>query len=303
VVAKFPALGATNQRYLKLGLIGHPVSHSISPLLHGAAMSFSGLPGEYNLIDVEPEHLEQRLAELVADGYVGLNVTIPHKQAVLKLMDDLTDEARKVQAVNTISITGGGKLIGHNTDLGGFTESLREFMPGSLASATGHNAVIMGAGGAARAALFGLLDLGWKEIAVVARNVFQAQALREQVLEHDPQLKTSRHIIVLEPDALADRHPTLIVNSTPVGLSDLSIPRWMDDLISQPAPGGGFGYMYDLVYSGKQRKTTPLVEAATRAGRLSMDGSQMLLLQALQAFQTWTGVKVPSQAASGILCQ
>jgi shikimate dehydrogenase len=286
VAAKFPALGAANTRYLKLGLIGHPVSHSISPLLHGAALSFAGIAGEYNLIDVDAADLSARIASLAEEGYSGFNVTVPHKQAVLRAVDSLSDEARRVGAVNTVGIADGGKLIGHNTDLGGFIRALHNLLPESF-SCSSRQAVLIGAGGAARAGMYGLMECGFQNVVIVARDESKALELKSGV--------TQMEISVLDPKAAASLRPALVVNCTPIGQKDDFIPEWLEALFSGPTTGSAERYFYDMVYAGKARCATPLVELASAQGWQSMDGLAMLISQAALAFTFWTGIEVPPE--------
>lgn len=300
--AKFPALGAQNLRYLKLGLIGHPVSHSISPLLHGAALSFAGLAGEYNLIDIVPEEVESRVPELmhVDDGYAGLNVTVPHKQAVFRLVDLLTEEAQKVGAVNTVGIAHGGKLIGHNTDLGGFVSALSSLLPaGYAAQAT--RAALFGAGGAARAAVWGLIEYGFEDIVVVARDATKASALVCSVMDALPvEFAYVRLSAVAADDAASELADTAVVaNCTPVGLKDGAIPSWMEFVLK--AGSRTPRYFYDMVYAGRGRTTTPLVHLAKSHGWTAADGLSMLVEQAALSFTFWSGVKIPAHVMARAL--
>lgn len=289
-------MGAQNLRYLKLGLIGHPVSHSISPLLHGAALSFAGLAGEYNLIDIAPEDVETRVPELMHGdgGYAGLNVTVPHKQAVFRLVDLLTEEARKVGAVNTVGIAHGGKLIGHNTDLGGFVSAIGSLLPaGYAAQAT--RAALFGAGGAARAAVWGLIEYGFEDIAVVARDSTQASALVRSVMDALPmELACVRLSPVAVEGAASELADTaVLVNCTPVGLKDAAIPDWMELVLGTGSPRSP-RYFYDMVYAGGGCAATPLVDMAKSHGWTAADGLAMLVEQAALAFTFWSGVRIPA---------
>jgi shikimate dehydrogenase len=286
-------LGATDQRFMKLGLIGHPVSHSISPLLHGAALSYADLDGEYNLIDVIPQDLNDRVKDLIKEKYVGWNVTVPHKKSMYKLVDELTAQAQKVGAVNTVGVTGGGKLIGHNTDLGGFISAMKSFVPAEVFSRP-CVAVVMGAGGAARAAVWGLIELGCTSIGIVARDVAQAQLLREEVFAFDAKLKGRIDITAIRPDCLDALAPNVIINCTPIGLKvDDQLPDWMRGLVLSASHRPQGAWMYDMVYGAK--RTTILLSFAEGQPNIHVaDGVQMLIHQALQAFEYWTGVKVPS---------
>lgn len=288
-----PALVAVDQRYFKLGLIGHPVAHSISPLLHGAALSYANLAGEYNLIDVAPNDVDSAVRKLVAQDYFGWNVTVPHKKAMYEIADELTDAARKVKAVNTVGISSGGNLIGHNTDLEGFVRALTAFLPALPVSS--NDATIIGAGGAARAAMWGLLELGFRRITIVARDVFQSQVLREEILESEFAVHESVEIIALKPQAAAElAPPAVLINCTPVGLSNHQvIPDWLEMIFQRCSSGANECWFYDMVYS-KDSEMTLLTKRFAVSNHLhAEDGLQMLIQQALSAFEFWTGVRVP----------
>lgn len=270
-------MGATSQRYLKLGLIGHPVAHSISPLLHGAALSFAGIAGEYNLIDVPPAELGDMVAHMVRDSYAGWNVTVPHKQAMYQLADELTEEAKKVGAVNTVRIEGtadGAKLIGTNTDLPGFMMAIKRL----IANEKAERALIIGAGGAARAAVWGLLQLGINDIIIAARDTTKANELR-----------VNDNVQVCPLDQAQRYAVDLVVNSTPIGQkSPADIPHSVADIFRSHR-----GIFYDMVYGGLDSRETPLVKLAAENGWRAADGLEMLIGQALLAFEFWSGVKVP----------
>src|SRR5271154_4339233 len=155
-----------------LGLVGHPVSHSLSPPMHKAALAHFGLSGDYRLIDLPPERLREGIFSLPDQGFAGFNVTVPYKRQVMDLLAQLTAESRQLKAVNTVRISSSGAMTGHNTDLGGFMVALSDSWPEGGAR---QRALVIGAGGAARAAVWGLIHLGWPTIAVVARNKQAAQ--------------------------------------------------------------------------------------------------------------------------------
>lgn len=265
--------------YYRLGLVGHPVSHSLSPPMHEAALAHYGLAGEYKLIDLSAQQLA-RLRELSASGFVGLNVTVPHKQAVLQYLTDLSDEARQLGAVNAISLADNGRMIGHNTDMGGFVLALTESWQAPLA---GRAACVLGAGGAARAAVWGLSSLGWPEVRIVARNKQAASTLTAELLAHKPLFQPS--IVYAAVDDRFDQPADLVVNCTPVGLADSVVPDWMADLIKHVRPDG---LVFDMVYS-KTGKETPIVRLAGSCGKRAVDGLPMLVNQAALAFSIWTG--------------
>ncbi len=279
-----------------LGLIGHPVAHSGSPPMHRAALAHYGLSGDYLLVDLPAERLAYGVADLVGRGFAGFNVTVPHKQAVTGLIGRLTPEASLVGAVNTVAIDRRGQTTGHNTDLGGFKLALSECWNGP----PGGLAVVVGAGGAARAAVCGLLELGWPRVVVLARN---DKAGRQLVAETSARLAAGgaepaygrlAFLAAGEPPPAAD----LLVNCTPAGLAGNQAPAW---LMAAVAAVSASGLLFDMVY--RLGGATPLVEGASRRRLAAVDGGSMLVYQAALAFNFWTGragpVEVMRQALAG----
>lgn len=158
--------------FIKAGVIGHPIAHSKSPIIHGHWIETYGLQGSYETIDIAPENLEAGIADLIAQGYAGFNVTVPHKESIFRLCAEIEDVARTIGAVNTVVIKDG-TLFGTNTDAYGFMENLRAHTDISRVE----KAVILGAGGAARAAIYGLLQAGIKHVVVANRTMERAKSL------------------------------------------------------------------------------------------------------------------------------
>jgi shikimate dehydrogenase len=275
-------------RYL-LGLVGHPVSHSLSPLMHKAALAHYGLDGDYKLIDLRPEMLGKGIEKLVADRYTGFNVTLPHKRTVAALAGELTAEGKLLGAVNTVRINQSGVLVGHNTDLAGFLMALSDAwtkgFPGELA-------VVMGAGGAARAAVWALVNLGWSRISVVSRISQTAKSLADEVSRLLASQEPRKENVIVDAPAVATVRkpvPDLVVNCTPVGLGDDIVPDWMAQQLAGLASEGLF---YDMVYR-RDEIGTPLVKMARALNLAASDGSGMLVHQAALAFNFWTGKAGP----------
>jgi shikimate dehydrogenase len=277
---------SANAPALKLGLIGHPVSHSLSPLMHRAALSFCKIPGTYELIDIPPEQLTAMTPRLKS-AYHGLNVTIPHKQAVIPFMDELTGEARLVQAVNTIAVKNG-RMIGHNTDGGGFLSALK----GAAGESVKLPCVcIIGAGGAARAALWAVSKLGAQQVVIYARTQRDARKMCDDFMHASP---VSMQFILRSPgEPLNSNAPALIVNCTPIGLSGEVVPEWIVAMMNNSRRGQHIPIFFDMVYS-RGMDATPLVKKAAQLGLVACDGLQMLIEQAAMSFEFWTGIKVPS---------
>ena len=271
-------------KHYLLGLTGYPLGHSKSPLLHAAALRDTGLEGDYRLFPIEPETGSanglETLMRRMRDGEIhGLNVTIPHKQAVMAYLDALSPDAQAIGAVNTI-VYQQGRLIGHNTDAEGFRIDCRR----SLGLAPGR-ALVLGAGGSARAVVHALKLDGW-EIGISARQRSQASSLPVDQLLSFPVTKTQ----------LAVFSPSLIVNTTPLGM----LPRtdsspWPDEI---PFPMGCG--VYDLVYNPEW---TVFLRKAQKDDVKTAGGLGMLIEQAALAFEIWTGRSPSRQAMKNALAE
>jgi len=261
------------------GIFGHPVEHTFSPGMHNAAFAKMKRDACYVPFAVAPADLGQAVRAIVPLGIQGLNITIPHKETIIPFLDDLTDDARMIGAVNTIEVNRG-KLIGHNTDGRGFLRSLREetgFRP------KGKTILMIGSGGAARAVGFNLALSGAQKIVLCDLDVSKANKLGRDIRN-----KTATDITIVTPEALektAHIHTAdCIINATPLGLrpgDPLPIPRRLiqrDQLIC------------DLVYNPLR---TPLLRAARERGADTLPGIGMLLYQGVIAFEIWTGGKAP----------
>lgn len=261
-----------------VGLIGDPVGRSLSAAMHTAAFAELGLPESYALWPTLPDELVARVAGLRAAGLRGANVTIPHKTAVLALLDEVDAEASAIGAVNTIVRRPDGTLLGHNTDAAGFLAGLRQagYEP------AGRTAVLLGAGGAARAVAFALLGSGLATLTVANRAPERAEELLGEmlaVIERDPSLYS---LALDDPELrLAIAGADLLINATALGSDDQTLPVPADWL----HPGL---LVYDLIY-----RSTPLLRAAELAGARTLDGLEMLVQQAALAFGAWTGQEPP----------
>jgi len=257
-----------------VGVIGHPVAHSLSPRIHNAAFKAQNVDLVYVAFDVAPERLVEAFLGIRALGVRGVNVTVPHKEAALDLLDDVDPLAARVGAVNTV-VNAAGRLTGHNTDVTGFAQALRLVVPGG---ARGLRCVVAGAGGAARAVLAALVDDGAASIRVFNRTSARAERLSEAAGAWGATECTAVSEQGL-PAAAAGAD--LLVNATSVGLAakvkDLPVP--VDILHSGLA-------VVDLVYG---EGPTRLVREARERGARAVDGIEMLLMQAGQAYRLWTG--------------
>jgi len=261
-------------------LLAHPAGHSLSPRMHAAAFRALGVDATYEALDVPPGDLAATVDRIAADpGFLGANVTTPHKRAVAGLVDDLTPAAAAVGAVNTL-VPLEGRLRGDNTDVAGFTRALEEagFGPGP-----GH-AVVLGTGGAARAVAYALARLA-VPVVVVGRRAEAAAAL---VAALGP---AARGVEPATADVLGGllTGAALLVNTTTVGMSGGPAPSDVPlgvDVGRLPANA----FVHDLVYNPR---VTPLLAAARARGLTALDGLSMLVWQGAESLRQWTGAEPP----------
>jgi shikimate dehydrogenase len=289
--------------YYALGLIGHPVKHSLSPVILNAALTAHGIAGEYRLFDVpESPNNEPRMTALMdslrAGIITGLNVTIPHKQVILNYLNELTPAAQSIGAVNTI-YRDGNRLVGDNTDAPGFLKPLENYTPSLDEDKT---ALVLGAGGAARAVTYSLHQLGWK-LTIAARRIQQAQKLADGLgkLQTDEMSESysglcsddrcTIRVVALEyiPRVMEWTKVDLVVNTTPIGMTPYEDANPWPDSYEMP-PGA---IIYDLVYNPPE---TALLRAAKDASLECIGGLDMLIEQAALAFECWIGLDAPRDA-------
>lgn len=254
----------------RLGVIGDPVEHSISPAMQQPALDALGIEARYERWHTTAADLPARIVSLQSGDVLGANVTVPHKQAVLNLVDDVTPLARAAGAVNTI-VNRGGRLTGDNTDVYGFRTSLLETVP----DAGSRSAVILGAGGAARAVVLALREAGVERITLVNRNVARAEQLRDD-------LGVALAIAAAPDGLLADTG--ILINATSLGWHRGEIPI-APDLLDR-LPRGAL--VVDLTY-----RDTDLIESARERGLPTLDGLGMLVHQGALAFERFTGRAAP----------
>ncbi len=268
--------------FFNLGLIGYPLGHSLSHKIHKAALHFCGLDGDYSTFSVPPTDLQvlkNLLARVRSGDIQGLNVTIPHKQSVIPLLDELTPTATAIGAVNTVYMREG-QLTGHNTDAPGFLADLQKFLTTETRRHRDTKFVlVLGAGGSARAVVYALINDGWA-VTVAARRLQQARELLAQFSNSNVRLS----MIEYQPPNLQSliSNFSLIVNTTPVGMSpDSDASPWPAGL-SFPSNAS----VYDLVYNPRETK---LIKHARAAGLPATTGLGLLIEQAALAFEIWTG--------------
>jgi shikimate dehydrogenase len=259
-----------------VGVIGWPVDHSLSPLIHNAAFAAAGLDWVYVPLPVPPGRVAEALAGLRALGLAGANVTMPHKTEVADLVDERSEDAERLRAVNTVVVTPD-RLAGHNTDAPGFDRFLRldaGFEP------RGRRALLFGAGGAARACALALARGGLATLTVALREPTRAQALREALDGLDTE------VLAVAFDAAAEASHDLVVNATPLGVGAEELPH---------PPLGPGTVVVDLLY---RPPVTPLLSAARAAGATAFGGLGLLLHQAALAFELWTARPAPLDVMS-----
>ena len=269
---------------LRVGLIGHPVGHSISPAFQQAALDARGIGGRYEAWDIEPGDLAEVIEGLRGEDALGANVTIPYKEAALRHMDGLHQTARFAGAINTV-VNQAGHLQGYNTDVTGFQRSLEEagFDP------SGKSALIWGAGGAARAVAWGLVWRGIGSITIVNRTAARAGRLRHDMASASAGVPLRSFGADSAEAAEALGRAELVVQCTSVGLAGSGAADGM------PFDAGLLGegaFVFDLVANPER---TPLVEAALGRGLGAVGGLPMLVWQGAAAFELWTGERAPGE--------
>jgi shikimate dehydrogenase len=262
-----------------VGLMGWPVEHSLSPAMHNAAFAALGMDWAYVPLPVYPDHLSEAVRGLPALGFAGANVTVPHKERVLAHMDEVSHAAQVIGAVNTITVRDG-VLYADNTDAAGFIASLRDvgFDP------AGTYCAVLGAGGAARAVVYALVDAGALQVCVYNRNFSRARDLCQDLAKFYGDVR-------FEPAALSDLSAIgddtdLLVNTTSLGMwPNIEASPWPHDL---PIPG--HLTVCDLVYNPQE---TLLLSQARAVGAEIVGGLGMLVHQGAAAFELWTGRPAP----------
>ena len=254
-------------------VVGHPIAHSRSPLIHGHWLAEHGIDGTYERLDVAPEPFEAFVRGLPGSGFAGGNVTIPHKEAAFRLADSLTERAEKIGAVNTL-IVAEGRVVGDNTDGLGFIAHLDASLGEGWPERTGRQAVVLGAGGAARAVVVGLIERG---LTVLIANRSPERARTLAALDPDHARAIPWEAL---PEALAGTG--LLVNTTSLGMA--GHPPLALDLAALPDRAA----VADIVYVPLE---TPLLAAARARGLAAVDGLGMLLHQAVPGFSAWFGLR------------
>jgi shikimate dehydrogenase len=264
-----------------LGVMGNPVAHSLSPLMHNAALASLNLDYCYLPLEIRPELLSQAVVGLKALGCQGFNVTIPYKEQIVASLDEVDDEALIIGAVNTV-VNREGKLVGYNTDGRGFLRSLAEEWDLGL---RGEQVVVLGAGGAARAIVAGLASAGASKITIANRNVERGLLLKADLEQHYP----CKIAVVDLSEGKLDKElaaSLLVVQTTPVGM----YPHAGDTPIIEPSRLWKDSYVYDIIFNPPE---TRFLLGAREQGCRTANGLGMLLHQGALSFEYWTGIEAP----------
>lgn len=273
----------------KFGLIGFPVKHSYSAAMHNAAFSALGIDASYELWEIEPQKLASEFARLVKEGVCGLNVTVPHKEAVIKLVDNLDQQAELIGAANTVKVLGNKSTKGFNTDGLGFISHLKDvigFQPKDKCVS------VLGAGGAAKAVTLQLAKSGARCVSLFDLDKVKTENLAAKLTSHFPDCKIQ---ITTDADGLLKEKPDLLINATPLGMHQ------NDPLVFDASYFHRRLVIYDLVYNPAQ---TRLLREAKAKGCLGVfNGLGMLLHQGVLAFKIWMGVEPPIEVMERALAE
>lgn len=275
-----------------LAVIGNPIAHSLSPVFQNAGIRAAGLDYVYTALPVDNEALGQAIAGMKAMGICGMNVTIPHKERVMEYLDAIDEDARVLGAVNTI-VNQAGVLTGYNTDVKGFINGMKQqgFSP------TGKQAVLLGAGGAARAIIWGLIQAKVASLTIGVRNVAKAQSLVEYFAQYMKITLLDWQTAEFEQSL---SQAELLINATPLGMYpkvDAAPPVNWDKVAREI-------FVYDIIYTPAETK---FLKQAKEHGCQVLNGEAMLVGQGAESFRLWTGVEpdigVMTQALRQALAQ
>ncbi|MDQ0254322.1 shikimate dehydrogenase [Evansella vedderi] len=260
-----------------MGVIGHPIKHTLSPLMHEAAYNALELNMAYLAFEVKPEDLDKAIHGIRALGLRGINVTIPHKVEVIPFLDEIDDLAKEIGAVNTI-VNDNGRLMGYNTDGEGYLKSLLQCLTNDL---KGMHVLIIGAGGASKAVALTLAKHGVKAMAICNRTIEKAEDLAKNCGKYVPSLSIS-----LEEAEEQINDFDIIINTTSIGMiNENELPISLKKLNKKKDI-----YFSDLIYTPFQTK---LLLEGEKAGAKTLNGLDMFIYQGALAFERWTGHEAP----------
>ncbi|MSQ15078.1 MAG: shikimate dehydrogenase [Dehalococcoidia bacterium] len=270
------------RRYV--GIIGYPLGHTLSPVFQQAALDFLKLDIRYEVWETPPDRLKEMVGSLGKSDVLGANVTIPHKQAVMHLIDSIDPAAKKIGAVNTV-VNESGSLKGFNTDYLGFLRGLRE----AGCELDGRDVLLLGAGGAARAVACALLDNSVRSLTIVNRSIDRAEELSNGLTKEYQDVQGKVSVKSWTQDTIKGilATPHLVINCTSMGM------KGGESATLSPLSGveiSGETVIYDLVYNPPE---TPLLKQALEVGAKAIPGLPMLIYQGAASFELWTGLKAP----------
>lgn len=265
----------------KFGLIGYPLSHSMSKVIHEAAFKSIGAEGSYELLETEPENLISRVKYLRTNGFQGFNVTIPLKVPIVLFLSGVDNVANIAGCANTIKVLDDGSLYGYNTDVYGFVEAIPEDFRKEI---NGADIAILGNGGAARAVGVGISILKAKKIDFYVRNIINAKDTIDAVRTHFPEVEINCRLIESLKDLSSYK---MLINTTPIGMRSkaMGISPVDEDVVKTMNKSS---IIYDIVYNPLK---TELINIAKRNGIQTIQGLDMLIYQGAKAFEIWTGKK------------
>lgn len=268
---------------IKLGIIGYPLGHTLSPIMHKAALDYLQIDGDYIAIETPPDQLFDRIKYLKIEGFKGFNVTIPLKVWMVPLLNEVDEYANVAGAVNTVIISENKSLYGYNTDIDGFIEAIPEDLRKNLNS---KRAAVFGSGGAARAVAIGLSLLGIDNITFYARNYEKAIKIKKVLADNFPDVKVN----IQEYNEFANlSYAAIVVNATPIGMQGIN--EDISPINKRSIEGLNENtIVYDLIYKPRETK---LLKYAKRHNLYTIDGLEMLVLQGAKALSLWTGVESP----------
>lgn len=267
---------------IKFAVLGHPIKHSLSPDMHTASFQSIGFDGSYEKIDVPPDALMTRLAQLAAEGFGGVNLTIPLKEVAFRNLDQLDESARLLGAVNTVQFIDG-KMIGYCTDGFGILKAIKEAFGESV---EGKSLFFIGSGGAGRAAALSAAQAGATSITLSARSEKRVMPLAAEIRALNATVDV--HIALTIEEKIAQCHACdLVINASPIGMHQ-------DDASPLPPEAFHAGQLvYDMIYMYPE---TAVMKAAAQSGARTANGIGMLVHQGAKAFEIWTGIPADSNA-------
>lgn len=255
---------------IKAGVIGYPISHSLSPLIHKYWLDKYKINGSYELLEIKPENFEKDIKKLVSQGYTGFNITVPFKEKAFEIVDKITDRAKNIGAVNTIIVNEDKTLTGHNTDAFGFIENIKQNTKDFIFK--DKKVMVLGAGGASKAVIYGLLNENVDKIYLTNRTFKRAKIQEKQKVEAIQWNEKENYLSDVD----------ILVNTTSLGMKgqqDLEIS--LDNLPSS-------SLVADIVYNPLE---TNLLKSARGKNNQTVDGIGMLIYQAAEGFENWFGKK------------